>query len=75
LIEYPAGVPGLFETVCLWLAFLRMNCHGQGVYLIVRTSFVIGRVIAFTVRARLCQTNKLVWFLGIYTLAVNMIGL
>jgi hypothetical protein len=53
LSENPAIVPGLFEAVCIGLAFLNMNGHGQGVHLIVRTAFVIGRVIAFTVGARL----------------------
>jgi hypothetical protein len=52
LSENPAGVPGLFEAVCIGLAFLTMNGHDQGVYLVVRITFVIGRVIAFTVGAR-----------------------
>jgi hypothetical protein len=53
LSENPAGVSGLFEAVCIGLAFLSMNGHGQGMYLVVRTTFVIGRVIAFTIGARL----------------------
>jgi hypothetical protein len=53
LSENPAGVPGLFEAACIGLAFLSMYGHVQGVYLVVRTTFVIGRVIAFTIGARL----------------------
>jgi hypothetical protein len=53
LSENPVGVPGLFEAVCIGLAFLSMNGHSQGVYLVVKTTFVIGRVIVFTIGARL----------------------
>jgi hypothetical protein len=53
LYKNTASVPRLFETVCIGLTFMSMSGHGQEVYLVIRMSFVIGSVIAFTIRARL----------------------
>jgi hypothetical protein len=51
-----------------------MNGHGQGVYLVVRTTFVIGRVIAFTVGARLglAGTEPLVKYRGVRYFGISL---